>query len=110
MRLPLRQIKIAGQKIKVKLDPKINVWGLCDYDGKTIYIGQRVIEDPDSLTQTLIHEVRHMGLHLAGVSHGLPAKLEEQIIRCLDEICDPTTNELVRKLTTKNSQKKKKIR
>lgn len=94
MKLPFRTLKIAGQSIKVKLDPKLDLWGQWDRDAKVITLGACVISKPSELIPTLVHEMRHAALDLSGVSHGMSDELQEQVVRCLDEIADPAVDQM----------------
>lgn len=98
MRLPFRQLKIAGQTIKVRIEKDLDLYGCWYRDEKVIAIGKYVLMDPSQLHSTLRHEMRHAALSLSGVAHALTDIVEEQVVRCMEEIADPAIEEMEKKL------------
>lgn len=82
----------------MKLDPKLELWGQWDLDNMTITLGRLVVEDPSQLVATLRHELRHAAIDLSGVTHGMTAKMQEQIVRCMENIADPALEEALDKM------------
>jgi hypothetical protein len=86
MKLP-RQIKIAGQIVKIKVGKLDNTYGQYEHDSRTIWISN-TIKDKQTIITTLRHEVLEASLLISGV--GWAEKYEQEcVVRCVDEIFHP---------------------
>jgi hypothetical protein len=86
MKLP-RQIKIAGQIVKIKVGKLDNTYGQYEHDSRTIWISN-TIKDKQTIITTLRHEVLEASLLISGV--GWAEKYEQEcVVRCVDEIFYP---------------------
>ena len=78
-------------------DPKLEMWGTWNCDDKVITLGRLSLEDPSQLIPTIRHELRHAAIDMSGVSHGMTARTQEQIVRCMENIADPALAGVVKK-------------
>jgi hypothetical protein len=86
MKLP-RQIKIAGQIVKIKVGKLDNTYGQYEHDSRTIWISN-TIKDKQTIITTLRHEFLEASLLISGV--GWAEKYEQEcVVRCVDEIFHP---------------------
>lgn len=75
-----KSITIMGRKIKIKQGKNLvyreqPCLGLCDYDGKTIYLEKE--QDHNTKVETLVHEATHFFLELTGISQKLDEDTNE---------------------------------
>lgn len=73
-------ITIMGRKIKIKQGVNLvyknePCLGLCDYDGKVIYLEKG--QEYQSKVETLVHEATHFFLELTGISQKLDEDTNE---------------------------------
>lgn len=97
MKLPLRKLTVAGAEVKLTKNPKLEMWGTWDCDNKTITLGKLSLAEPSQIIPTIRHELRHAAIDLSGVSHGMTAKTQEQIVRCMENIADPALAGVLKK-------------
>jgi len=91
MKLP-RQIKIAGQNVKVKVGKLENTYGQYEHDVRTIWISNTIKDDRTILT-TFRHEVLEACLLISGVGW-MERYDQEAVVRCVDEIFHPAWESL----------------
>jgi len=91
MTLP-KQIKIAGQNVKIRVGKLENAYGQYEHDSKTIWISDLVKTDK-AKRDTLRHEMMEASLLLSGV--GWMEKYDqESVVRCMEEIFFPAWDKL----------------
>jgi hypothetical protein len=91
MKLP-RQIKIAGQTVKIKVGKLENAYGQYEHETRIIWISD-TLKDPKTIISTLRHEVLEASLLISGV--GWAEKYDQEcIVRCVDEIFHPAWESL----------------
>jgi len=85
---PPAVINIGGRVITVRIDPRLESWGEYHADEQEIVLASRTLEKQSTLRETLRHEILHVSLDVAGLSH-LTVYQEEAIVRCIDNIFPP---------------------
>jgi len=83
MKLP-SSVKIAGQKVKIKVGKLEDAYGQYEHDNRIIWISN-TIKDERIIITTLRHEMLEASLLISGVGW-LEKYDQEAIVRCVDEI------------------------
>jgi hypothetical protein len=87
MKLP-SSVKIAGQRIKIKICKLEGCYGQYEHESHNIFISDE-IKDDKIIIATLRHEMMEASLLLSGVAWC--EKMEtEAVIRCMEEIFFPS--------------------
>ena len=83
MKLP-SSVKIAGQRVKIKVSKLEQAYGQYEHDKLTIYISDE-IKDKRIIIETLRHEMMEASLLLSGV--GWMEKYDQEaVVRCMESI------------------------
>jgi hypothetical protein len=91
MKLP-RQVKIAGQTVKIRIGKLESAYGQYEHDDRTIWISDK-IKDYKTQVLTLRHEMLEATLLISGV--GWQEKYESEcVVRCIDELFFPAYESL----------------
>ena len=86
MKLPT-SIKIAGQRVKIKVGKLEEAFGQYEHESRTIWISNTIKKDREILI-TLRHEMLEAALLISGV--GWSEKYDQEpIVRCVDEVFWP---------------------
>jgi len=86
MKLP-SSVKIAGQRIKIKVGKLDDAYGQYEHDNRIIWISNSIKDDKIKI-ETLRHEMMEATLLISGV--GWAENLQtECIVRCMEEIFFP---------------------
>lgn len=86
MKLP-SSVKIAGQRIKIKVGKLDDAYGQYEHDNRIIWISNSIKDDKIKI-ETLRHELMEATLLISGV--GWAENLQtECIVRCMEEIFFP---------------------
>jgi len=91
MKLP-SSVKIAGQKVKIKVGKLEDAYGQYEHDNRVIWISN-TIKDERIMITTLRHEILEASLLISGVGW-LEKYDQEAIVRCVDEIFWPAWESL----------------
>jgi hypothetical protein len=91
MTLP-KQIKIAGQNVKIRVGKLENAYGQYEHDSKTIWISD-LIKNDKVKKETLRHEMMEASLLLSGVGW-MQNYDQESVVRCMEEIFFPAWDKL----------------
>jgi len=91
MKLP-SSVKIAGQKVKIKVGKLEETYGQYEHDNRVIWISN-TIKDERIMITTLRHEILEASLLISGVGW-LEKYDQEAIVRCVDEIFWPAWESL----------------
>ena len=91
MTLP-KQIKIAGQNVKIRVGKLENAYGQYEHDLKTIWISD-LIKNDKVKKETLRHEMMEASLLLSGVGW-MQNYYQESVVRCMEEIFFPAWDKL----------------
>lgn len=91
MKLP-SSVKIAGQKVKIKVGKLEETYGQYEHDNRVIWISN-TIKDERIMITTLRHEMLEASLLISGVGW-LEKYDQEAIVRCVDEIFWPAWESL----------------
>lgn len=91
MKLPL-SVKIAGQRVKIKVSKLEDAYGQYEHDNRVIWISN-AIKDERVIITTLRHEILEASLLISGVGW-LEKYDQEAIVRCVDEIFWPAWESL----------------
>lgn len=83
MKLPT-SVKIAGQRVKIKVGKLEDAYGQYEHDNRVIWISN-TIKDNRVIITTLRHEILEASLLISGVGW-LEKYDQEAIVRCVDEI------------------------
>jgi len=95
-------VQIAGQKIKiVAKDTDGELFGCFYFDKKTIAVDVKVAKSPKLFLETMRHEIFEACLLLSGVGWGEKYD-QEQVVRCMDELCYPAIERLEKALSRLN--------
>jgi hypothetical protein len=86
MKLPT-SVKIAGQRIKIKVGKLEEAYGQYEHEHRIIWISN-TIKDERIIIATLRHEILEASLLISGVGW-LEKYDQEAIVRCVDEIFWP---------------------
>lgn len=86
MKLP-SSVKIAGQRIKIKVGKLEEAFGQYEHENRIIWISN-TISNEKIIINTLRHEVLEASLLISGVGW-LEKYDQEAIVRCVDEIFWP---------------------
>lgn len=79
-----RYIEIHGRKIFIEdANGMDDDFGKAEIEDETIYINKNLRTSKNE-RKTLLHEVIHMCLLQGGISFALTEKMEEAIVRCLE--------------------------
>lgn len=91
MRLP-SSVKIAGQRVKIKVGKLEDAYGQYEHDSRVIWISNAIKDDKTKI-ETLRHEMMEATLLISGV--GWAERLESEcIVRCMEEIFFPAWESL----------------
>jgi hypothetical protein len=91
MKLPT-SIKIAGQRVKIKVGKLEEAFGQYEHESRTIWISNTIKKDREILI-TLRHEMLEAALLISGV--GWSEKYDQEpIVRCVDEVFWPAYESL----------------
>lgn len=91
MKLPT-SVKIAGQRIKIKVGKLEEAYGQYEHENRIIWISN-TLKDERSILTTLRHEMLEASLLISGVGW-LEKYDQEAIVRCVDEIFWPAWESL----------------
>jgi len=91
MKLPT-SIKIAGQRVKIKVGKLEEAYGQYEHESRTIWISNTIKKDREILI-TLRHEMLEASLLISGVGWGEKYD-QEPIVRCVDEVFWPAYESL----------------
>jgi hypothetical protein len=91
MKLPT-SVKIAGQRIKIKVGKLEEAYGQYEHENRIIWISNTLKDERSNLT-TLRHEMLEASLLISGVGW-LEKYDQEAIVRCVDEIFWPAWESL----------------
>jgi hypothetical protein len=91
MKLPT-SVKIAGQRIKIKVGKLEESYGQYEHENRIIWISN-TLKDERSILTTLRHEMLEASLLISGVGW-LEKYDQEAIVRCVDEIFWPAWESL----------------
>lgn len=91
MKLP-NSVKIAGQRVKIKVGKLEDAYGQYEHDNRVIWISN-AIKDERVIITTLRHEILEASLLISGVGW-LEKYDQEAIVRCVDEIFWPAWESL----------------
>ena len=91
MKLP-SSVKIAGQRVKIKVGKLEDAYGQYEHDNRVIWI-YNAIKDERVIITTLRHEILEASLLISGVGW-LEKYDQEAIVRCVDEIFWPAWESL----------------
>jgi len=91
MKLPT-SVKIAGQRVKLKIGKLEDAYGQYEHDSRTIWISDLIKNDKLTVV-TLRHEILEASLLISGVGW-LEKYDQEAIVRCVDEIFWPAWESL----------------
>ena len=83
MKLP-SSVKIAGQKVKIKVGTLEEAYGQYEHEDRIIWISN-TLKDERVIITTLRHEMLEASLLISGVGW-LEKYDQEAIVRCVDEI------------------------
>ena len=99
-----KNLDIAGQKIKIRIrDFDGELYGQFHFDRKTIDIDSKIATDRKLFIETMRHEVFEACLLLSGVGWGEKYD-QEQVVRCMDELCYPAMEKLEKVISKLNPQ------
>jgi len=91
MKLPT-SVKIAGQRIKIKVGKLEEAYGQYEHENRIIWISN-TLKDERSILTTLRHEMLEASLLISGV--GWSEKYDQEpICRCVDEVFWPAYESL----------------
>ena len=91
---PPQFVNVAGQRIPVHVKQELP-GSLGEYDSelRCINLHESVLRDRQLLRATLVHEVIHCALDLAGISFNtsgvLSEKIEEQVVTAVETLAAP---------------------
>jgi len=91
MKLPT-SIKIAGQRVKIKVGKLEEAYGQYEHESRTIWISNTIKKDREIII-TLRHEMLEASLLISGVGWGEKYD-QEPIVRCVDEVFWPAYESL----------------
>jgi hypothetical protein len=91
MKLPT-SVKIAGQRIKIKVGKLEEAYGQYEHENRIIWISN-TLKDERAILTTLRHEMLEASLLISGVGW-LEKYDQEAIVRCVDEIFWPAWESL----------------
>lgn len=76
------ELKILSQENLQKIygQPAINVWGLCDYRTKTIFLDKEIAQDKYNYNTTLRHELIHAILEECGIGSQVSWAKDETLV------------------------------
>ena len=95
---PPTVINVGGRVITIRIDPCLESWGEYHADEQEIVLAARTLEKQSTLRETLRHEILHVSLDVAGLSH-LTVYQEEAIVRCIDNIFHPAWDKVRKQLS-----------
>jgi len=89
-------LPIAGQKIRIRVrDFEGELFGQFHFDKKVIDIDVKVASNKKLFIETMRHEIFEACLLLSGVGWG-DVFQAEQVVRCMDELCYPAVERLLK--------------
>tara|TARA_Y100000401_G_scaffold11112_1_gene7609 strand:+ start:759 stop:1088 length:330 start_codon:yes stop_codon:yes gene_type:complete len=91
---PPPAVNVGGKRIVVYIKEDLpGRLGEYDSEKRCINIAESVLEDPTLFRDTLVHEIIHCVLDLAGLSFNsssvLSAKVEEQVVTAMETLASP---------------------
>ena len=78
---PPKYIYVAGMRIPINVKEELP-GSLAEYD-------VNILRDKQLFRSTIVHELIHCALDLAGVSFNMPTKTEEQIVTAVESLAAP---------------------
>jgi|TARA_A100001391_G_scaffold200348_2_gene184744 hypothetical protein len=87
---PPKYIYVAGMRIPINVKEELP-GSLAEYDPemRCINIHVSILRDKQLFRSTIVHELIHCALDLAGVSFNMPTKTEEQIVTAVESLAAP---------------------
>lgn len=95
MRSVPKLVNVGGKRIKIRVKPDLEEWGVYYHDLGEIWLAEKSIKN--NLETTLRHEIMHAALAISGVSF-MEGFQEEAVVRCFDDIFFPAWEKILPKL------------
>ena len=93
-RLP-RQVTIAGCDFKVVFRKMKDNFGYYNHDRREVQLNEKYRNSTSrDAWDTLLHEMLHASLNMGGVSYTLGDKLEESVVRNIEQLFLPAMREI----------------